>query len=475
MKWFRDTVAFVRSGGKVALISRGVFWVLLATVLLSPIPFGSIYAWSYTFMALLVAVLVAVWSILNAVSRSSISVDLRLIWLPAGIFALLCIWISVQAASWTPSEWHHPVWKSAALALGSPVQGHISLNPAATGNALMRLIAYAGIFFLAIQYGRSATDAKRVLFAITAFGLVYAGYGLFIEFTGSESILWYEKERYHDNVTSTFRYKNAYATYAGLGLLCTIGLLIRSLSSMPPSAPGIIGAIDFVSHLFARQWFLLVCLIILLTALVLSDSRAGVASTTVAVISLLLISKPSIGADRRQVTWLVMAIMAALLAFTALSGGGLIDRVSSEENKRNVRAIIYDKTIDLISDHPILGTGYGTYADAFRPVRTDDIAASTARAHNSYLENQLELGAIGMTLLVILFVSFAVRLVRGVRDRRADKIFPAIGCAAFILAALHATIDFTLQVPAVTATFFLIMGVAYGQSWTTRQLEDNRR
>lgn len=406
----RAVVSCISPGGVFSDMSRVIFWVLLGTVLLSPVPFGSIYSWSYTLLAIIVAVLVGLWSVTTLISRTPPTVDLKLIWMPAATVAVLTAWIFLQSTPWVPAEWHHPVWREVAAALGQPVQGYISVNPTATENALMRLLTYAGIFFLALQYGRSAGNTHTVIYLIAAIGVVYAGYGLYVEFSGSESILWYDKQQYRDSLTSTFRYKNAYATYAGFGLLCTIGLLIRSLDRRPPAAPGFIGLLELVYHALARQWFLLICLVIQLSALVLSDSRAGLASFIIAIIALLLMSRTASSADRRNVSWSISGVLAIILGFTAMSGGGLIERIGTEDGTRDVRSIIYSQTINLIKDRPVLGTGYGTFADAFRPARTDELSLPVGRAHNSYLENLLELGAIGMAVLMVLFAHIAVGL-----------------------------------------------------------------
>lgn len=46
----------------MSVMTRSVFWLLLATVLLAPIPFGAIFPWSYTLLALIIGALVLVWS-----------------------------------------------------------------------------------------------------------------------------------------------------------------------------------------------------------------------------------------------------------------------------------------------------------------------------------------------------------------------------------------------------------------------------
>ena len=58
------------------------------------------------------------------------------------------------------------------------------------------------------------------------------------------------------------------------------------------------------------------------------------------------------------------------------------------------------------------------------------------------------------------------------RRRRRNALYPCMGVAASVLVGLHATVDFTMQVPAVAATYALIMGAACSQSWSTRNGND---
>ena len=85
-------------------MSRIVFWLLLATVLLSPIPFGAILPWSYTLLALIVGALVLVWSTTLLVAGSPPPVTLRMIALPAMLFAGVIVWAVIQASTLTPES-----------------------------------------------------------------------------------------------------------------------------------------------------------------------------------------------------------------------------------------------------------------------------------------------------------------------------------------------------------------------------------
>ena len=56
----------------------------------------------------------------------------------------------------------------------------------------------------------------------------------------------------------------------------------------------------------------------------------------------------------------------------------------------------------------------------------------------------------------------------GIRRRRRDRIYPAIGVAATALVAAHSTVDFSLQIPAVAVSYAFLLGLGCAQSFSTR-------
>jgi O-antigen ligase len=61
--------------------------------------------------------------------------------------------------------------------------------------------------------------------------------------------------------------------------------------------------------------------------------------------------------------------------------------------------------------------------------------------------------------------------VRGIRKRRRDAVYPCLGLAASALVGLHAIVDFSLQIPAVTMLFMTILGVAVAQSRSSQPVD----
>ena len=134
-------------------------------------------------MAVAVGALLIAWSALAALGRLRPAFGLRRIWLFVLLFMIPIGWAALKSLSITPEAWHHPLWQSAAEALGMELAGSISLDPAITISALVRLLSHGGIFWLSLQYSRDPAHAQQVFLALSVAGLIYATYGLTPKFT----------------------------------------------------------------------------------------------------------------------------------------------------------------------------------------------------------------------------------------------------------------------------------------------------
>jgi len=450
-----------------------LFWATVALVVLLPMPLGTIYQWSWGLMVLVMGVLLAFWSVRVALGQQEAAVGLRGVWWLLLPFAACILWIALQTAAWTPGRWHHPLWESTAEALQLDLDGAISLNPFRGISGLARLLAYGGVFWIALQYCRRAVRARQVLTIVTYTGAAYALYGLVVYLTGSEALLFFHRPPNPGDLTSSFVSRNSYATYAGLGLLCATGMILVLVSQgIATGSSGRERLLNFLDVAIGRGWPVLLSWMLLLVALVLTHSRSGFLSTGLAMLVLLLAAACSRSAGRRLV--MALAAVLALSAIAVLVGGGQWTLLHNLEAwlVLDERSIVYARTIEAMGDAGALGTGFGTFEEAFRFYRTSDIAGSFNSAHNTYLENILELGWPAATALFAVFAGFLVSCALGVVRRRRDAVFPAVGLAATVLVAVHSAVDFSLQIPAITATYMLLMGAACAQCWSSRRPTD---
>ena len=453
-----------------------VFALLLALVLLVPLPLGSVSQLSWWIIATIVGVLLLVHAGLLLRPNAAIGTKLKPNWPWMAAFIAAAGWAGLQATSITPASWSNPLWDAASSVLETPLRGAISIDPFDTVSAMLCLLAYGGIFWLALQLSRARRRAEIAFLALTSAGFAYAAYGLSVKFTGEEIVLWFHKSFYLSSVTSTFINRNNYATYAGLGLICASGMIIKQFSGLQLApASWKTRQLRILEALAGWRCTLLLAWITLVTALVLTESRGGVLSSFMGLLALMAAVTASRTLRRRHALMIGIIILLGCGAFAVFSGDQVAERLASTDLDQEERPIVYQLAREQIAREPWLGTGYGTFEEAFRLVQTESVKGHWDRAHNTYLENALELGIPAAVLLTLSAAALFIRCIIGLRKRKRDTIYPAMGVGATVLVACHALVDFSLQIPAISATYAFIIGVAVAQSWPSgraRKRED---
>ena len=443
----------------------------MVIVALSPLPFASNRPWSWSLLSMIVGLLMLVWGGAAWRDHNLVTVSLRQVWPFLLMFAAIAGWFALQASPWTPEAWHHPAWAATRAVLGEPLGGAISIDPAMTLTALMRLLSYAGVFWLALQYGRTDAYAWKILWSIAIAGFFYSIYGMIIEFGNFNMVLWYERWAYADSLTSTFVNRNSFATYAGLTLLASMGLTFDEIRRGASSEMiTLSGFRRLLEQLTGRLGLLLLMTSTIGSALLLTGSRGGIASITV---GLLLLSLGFIiSPGSRPSAGLIIAAACALLVsgIMALSGEFVLARFDSASADAVGRMAIYRVVFDAILADPWIGAGYGTFEVAFPMVRDDSINTPLLldKAHNSYLEFAFEAGIPAFAVMMGLLGGLVALCLYGTWKRRKNRLFPCIGLAAAGLVGSHALVDFSIQIPAVAIVFAALLGLACAQSLRSR-------
>jgi O-antigen ligase len=351
-----------------------------------------------------------------------------------------------------------------AEALEKPVQGSISVNRDLTTLALVRLITSAGVFWLALQLCRNASRAIALVTAIAAITCAYAVYGLL-------SINWMPGQRAF--VTSTFINRNAFATYGGMGLIAICGLIVRHYRREIRTAGGPVGfrIATFIEATERQGVLLLACAVIVLVGVFLTGSLGGFIAVS---LGMFVFGVLSIGSRHRSPAGQRMAIFAgtlvvagAFLAFGDLVIGKIAERGLSDAS----RVAIYVITLRSILDSPIFGYGYGTFMDVFPMFRDRSVSVEGVweQAHNTYLEILQGLGVVFGLMLVASVALLVLRCLKGATTRQESVTVPIVATSAAFLVGVHALVDFSLQMQAVTLTFMAFLGAGVAQSESSRR------
>jgi O-antigen ligase len=403
-------------------------------------------------------------------------VALRTLAAPAALFVAVVAWIVFQQATSAPRLVHSPLWSVAGDALGTAVDGSISIDRDATMQGLVRLITAASVFWLALQFGRDATRANRLMVGIAAICTAYAAYGLFSFAIAPGNFLSTETRRAANFVSSTFYNRNNFATYAGLGAIIISGLLLRLYRRSAATAGTVRQRIAAFLEATGRGGAFHICaLFIVVVAILLSGSRGGIISALFGGFVLLALTfthrrKPASG--QRDIVILVALIVAVV--FVGF-GDTFLGKISQQGVSDESRLAIYRLTIDSILESPLLGYGYGTFADVFPMFRdrSVDTGGAWLMAHNSYLEIVQGLGLLFGACLIVSVALLALRCILGAQKRKLNATLPYIAGSAACLIGASALVDFSLQIQAVTLTFMAVLGTGTAQSESSQRVSND--
>ena len=166
----------------------------------------------------------------------------------------------------------------------------------------------------------------------------------------------------------------------------------------------------------------------------------------------LLVRRPGLA-----IAGVIAAIVVAVAAGAALERapepgpfGATSARFASAETTRYG---YWGVALDAFADHPLRGVGSGGFAVEW--LRERDVPERAHDAHSLYIETAAELGVAGLLALAGLIA--AIVLAAGRLHRRAPGL--ATGpAAAFAAWALHAGLDWTWEMPALTLVALLLAG-----------------
>ena len=447
-------------------LTFAAFWTLVAAVLLAPLPLGSARPWAWSLLALVAGGAGALWGVGYAFANPPFRRPaLGAYSVAAILFMLVMVWALLQTMPMLPAGWQHPLWAQAGQILGQPLRATIALDVEGALATVLRWMTAFVVFSVVAFTVASTRRAEQLLGVLGGAVVLYAVYALWIFFTGNATVAGLPKWAHLDDLTGTFANRNSFATFAGMGFLCLVALFLQRMSTLSANPSWRVTVPHVLERLLApRTLALLAGAIVVLAALFLSHSRAGLVSTLAGLVILLLLAARAGSVP----VWLRAGF--GLLLFGAvglfLLGGdhGTLVRLLDTNLDKESRPEVYALLLRAIADSPWLGYGLGNFGAVFPLYRDATVTGFYDRAHSDHLELVLELGIPAAALLYAGFAVIVVHCWRGVARRRQNKMLPALGVAVTVQVAIHSCVDFSLQMPAVLLFFVTVLGLAYAQA-----------
>ena len=354
-----------------------------------------------------------------------------------------------------------------------PLVSSLSFDPYSTRFILVQIVALA-IYFAAVLVFTDTPKRLRLLVrTISVFGFFLAIFGLTQSFTSPDKIYWV-RELPQSQAFGPFINRHHFAGYMELTLALPLGLVFT-------------GAIEkekrFI-YLFAAG--------LMAVALIMTNSRGGIISLVAELVFLVATmgfrrhrhkkrheERPPRIRSAAIKAGLALALIVALFGGVVLLGGEdaltrIVGTVNTDDPTTG-RAHFWSVTVDIIKNHPWIGTGLGAFGVVYTGYDSRNGLYRLEQAHNDYLQILSDGGIIGF-LIGLFFVVNLFRMGFNRRDSRDDfRRGVATGAMAGCFAVLvHSFFDFTLHTPA-NALLFLVLAALATMNGRVEDVQSRRK
>jgi len=336
----------------------------------------------------------------------------------------------------------------------------LSVDPSATASALRTGAALAVLLLVGVTVA-ATRGASRLAGALLVSASFQGLYGLLVLASGHDKIWFYDKIYYLNSATGTYVNRNHFASFLAMALACGLALILRRAKRARfEAAPNRLVAL--FSGEGSRILLLGLLLIVGLAGLLASLSRAGTALGLLALLVTFAATR-RLGGQGTRVVVALLIVAAAAVPLVQLGSDRLLSRyaeATSDFTAPGNRATVWADTATLAVSFPVVGSGFGTFAQVYPVFRSPEVRAFYAHAHNDLLQAWAEGGTVGLVLLALILIPLLVEIVRATSGSKGTL---AIGIAAALTAfLLHGLVDFNTHIPANAATAAILAGTLFG-------------
>jgi len=430
------------------ILDKTVFVALLAVIVITAIPYGTVDPWWEAAFELLVFALVAVW-IFQVLLRGSWQVEGLIVLLPIMILTAFAFFQTVHLPGFLL------FWASPELS----ARRTITIDQYQTHLTAVKMLALTAFTALLLLHTSSPGRFYWLVRVVIGVGLASAGFGILRQSMQSPASTqgFVLPFLYHGVGYGQFISANAFAYVTEMSFGLVIGLLLG-------------GGVrrDHIAIYLAVA-------VVIWAALVLSNSRGGIFGMVCQSVFLIFVAlswysaRRLVGEDGKKgwlkligssivVRPLVMVVIAVIMIAGVLWMGG--DRLAGKQVSKQdtidgtTRKEIWGSTWKLIKDNPSTGVGFGAYFLAIPQYQTGSGRIKVEQAHNDYLDLAANGGMVAV-LLGGLFIALVIwRTTASLKSSDRYRRAACLGAVAGILSVgVHSLVDFGLQLTGIGVLF----------------------
>jgi O-antigen ligase len=368
--------------------------------------------------------------------------------------------LATDSFTWNKSLIHLPV---AAFAVYAIIRYFTSPLEYQSRVELFQILTCTFIYFIAAFNFHHGSDRMILILTLLLLGMGESILAIAQVFTNATTLFGYPRyEMYFGRGSGTFFCPNHLAALLEMIIGLAIARLVLNTSAK-----------EDLQKMALQKVFLIFCILVLMAGIVETASRSGLIATIASLAVLLFWGGWNL--RRYWHTFLVAGCGAVLLLVLVIKTQGPTQRflmtyfnTKTAETQAAViktstlgtRVSMWQSTIAMIREHPISGSGGGTWGYLFPKYRSLDVPGVAEYPHNELLNLLSDYGLIGFALIAVALTCFYGHTYGLMRANiPAEERSFALGVAMAVTAALvHAVFDFNFHIFANSAVFMALMG-----------------
>lgn len=364
--------------------------------------------------------------------------------LEAGTALLLVVWAVQQYRRkaeqlFIPEEFL-PLFAFALLAV-LQLLFHLTASRYYTRIELQLLLTYLILLFLMAQAFTRRNHWRGFVWFLMTLGFFVSLFGILQYLTFNGKLYWFRVMRFGGMPFGPYVNRNHFAGFAEM--VIPIALV-----------PLVLGKVRR-----ERLFLVVIFAVVPIIALLLSASRGGIVSFVVqmAILFLLLLVRR---VHSRHMVVGGIVVLAALMIVSWIGVQQVLQRfagIQTLEVPIGKRTAMRHDTWRLFLDHPLLGTGLGTFEMVFPPYDSLYDGKIVNHAHNDYLEGLAETGIVGGLCCLWFLGIVLLSALKGMAEL-GESFSSLLNLSGFVACSgilVHSLVDFNLHIPA-NALLFLV-------------------
>lgn len=343
-----------------------------------------------------------------------------------------------------------------------PVFHPISLVPFETLVYGMQFLVFGVLFLVTVNIKLRKREMISLL-NIAALSAVIQVIFAFLKYVQGNRyffLFFLETDRFQDRLTGTLGNSDHFAFYLGMILPLILSLFFVNLRFFERRRSLREKILSIVNER-KRIIFYFIAAVLLGVGIILTGSRGGVSTMILSIIIFALFSaylRFSTSVQRKLKVIFTLILVAVLLIGVHNTVGRFMKTQVEKEGRFKTR---WPGTITMISDFPLLGTGFGTFRYSYYLYDNEGGDRWTTHAHNDYLEVFSDGGIVGGILLLSLLGMIMVSIYKMWWKRRHPEVkMLGLGIIVSLFAVLfHSIFDFALRIPANAFIFVFVLAL----------------